>query len=115
MIDAEELVSVNLSPDGTHIRLRVRDQDGRIVALALPACWLNAMQEALPPARLGDKVHPVDSWSVEHSVDGQTLMLTLRTPEGMAASFALKSWQMEGMATVAAHGRGARPQAVTVH
>jgi hypothetical protein len=34
--------------------------------------------------------------------NGQHLVLTLRTP---AASFAMKPWQVQGMATIATYGR----------
>jgi hypothetical protein len=40
--------------------------------------------------------------------NGQDLVLTLRTPQGLAISFATKPWQVEGMATIATDGR-ARP------
>jgi hypothetical protein len=46
--------------------------------------------------------------------NGQDLVLTLRTPEGQAVSFAMKPWQVEGMATIATYGNAARSP-TTVH
>lgn len=36
--------------------------------------------------------------------NGQDMLLTLCTPEGKAISFRIKSWQAEGIATVATSG-----------
>jgi hypothetical protein len=47
--------------------------------------------------------------------NGQDLLLTLRTPEGMVISFTLRHWQVEGMATVATYGSAQRAQPKTVH
>ncbi len=115
MIDATELVGVLLSPDGKQLRLKVRDQDGRTVSVMLPARWLNAMLGALPRSPCPDTVHAVDSWSIDRSGDGQDLVLTLRTPEGQAVSFAMKPWQVEGMATIAVYGQSGRAPGTTVH
>jgi len=115
MIDAKELIGVRLSSDRTCLRLRVRDQSGQTVTVSLPARWLNTMLNTLPQTSGPDTVHPLDSWSMERLHNGQDLVLTLRTPEGQAVSFAMKSWQVEGMATIATHGNSARPPAATVH
>jgi hypothetical protein len=42
--------------------------------------------------------------------NGQDLVLTLHTPEGLAISFALKPWRVEGMATIATYGGSHRAQ-----
>jgi hypothetical protein len=47
--------------------------------------------------------------------NGQDLLLTLRTPEGLAISFTLKLWQIEGMATIATYGGTNRVQPKTMH
>ncbi|MEA2726720.1 MAG: hypothetical protein QOD93_745 [Acetobacteraceae bacterium] len=104
MIDATELIGVRMSADGKRLRIRIRDQGGQTVSLTLPTCWLNAMLNALPRSSGGDTVHPLDSWSMERMHNGQDLVLTLRTPEGKAVSFAMKPWQVEGMATIATYG-----------
>jgi hypothetical protein len=47
--------------------------------------------------------------------NGQDLILTLRTPEGQAVSFAMKPWQIEGMATIATYGNASGTSAGPVH
>jgi hypothetical protein len=115
MIEGKELIGVTVSGDGKQLRLRVRDQEGKTVSFSLPARWLNEMLNALPYAAVGDTVHPLGSWSMDRSVDGQDLVLTLRTPEGQAVSFSLKPWHVEGMATIAAYGSVDRPHVGTIH
>lgn len=114
MIDATELIGLRISSDGKRLRLRVRDQRGETVSFSLPTCWLNAMLTALPPPTGPDTVHPLDSWTMDRMGNGQDLVLTLRTPDGQAVSFAMKPWQVEGMATIATYGNsGRRPD--TMH
>ena len=73
------------------------------------------MLNAVPQAHRPDTVHPLDSWSMDPVGNGQDLVLTLRTPEGQAVSFAIKSWQVEGMATIATYGNSQQAPARTVH
>jgi hypothetical protein len=113
MIEAMELIAVRMSSDGKRLRLRVRDQGGQTVAFSLPTCWLNAMLSAVPGSAWPDAVHPLDSWSMDRT--GEDLILTLRTPEGRAVSFAMKPWQVEGMATIATYGTSSGTPARTVH
>jgi hypothetical protein len=114
-IDAVELDSVHLSPDGQRLRLRVRDQAGRVVRFSLPATWLNSMLDALPRTAGSEEVHPLDSWSIDRMSNGPDLVLTLRTPEGQEVSFAIKPWQIEGMATIATYGNTAGTTKRVVH
>jgi hypothetical protein len=114
-IEAMELDSVHVSMDGRRLRLRVRDQSGRTVRLTLPASWLNSLLNALPRSDGGGVVHPLDSWSLDRTPNGQDLVLTLQTPEGKAVSFAMKRWQVEGMATIATYGSAAGNTQQTVH
>jgi hypothetical protein len=115
MIDATELIGVRISSDGKRLRLRVRDQSGQISSFSLPTCWLNAMLNALPRSTGPDKVHPLDSWSMDRIGNGKDLILTLRTPEGQAVSFAMKPWQVEGMATIATYGIQGQTPDRTIH
>lgn len=115
MIDATELLGLRLSADGKCLRLRIRDQKGEALSLSLPVCWLNAMQTALPRTTGTDAIHALDNWSMDRSANGQEVILTLRTPEGQSVSFAMKPWQVEGMATIATHGTSARSPQTTVH
>ncbi len=115
MIEASELIGVRMSPDGKRLRLRVRDQTGQAVSFSLPTCWLNTLLNALPQSTSPSTVHPLDSWSMDRVGNGQQLVLTLRTPEGQAVSFAMKSWQVEGMATIATYGSSVQAPETTVH
>ncbi len=115
MIDAMELVGVRVSSDGKRLRLRVRDQGGQTVSFSLPTGWLNAMLTALPQSSPFGTMHPLDSWSMDRIGNGQDLVLTLRTPEGQAVSFARKPWQVEGMATIATSGKSGRTAGTTMH
>jgi hypothetical protein len=115
MIEATELIGLRLSSDGKCLRLRLRDQNGNAVTLSLPAGWLNAMLNTMPVSSFTDTVHPLDSWSMNRVGNGQDLVLTLRTPEAQAVSFAMKRWQVEAMATIATYGSSGRTVATTVH
>ena len=115
MIEATELTALGVSTDGKHLRLRVRDQNGQSVSLSLPVCWLNSLLSVLPHPGPTGTMHPLDSWSMDRIGNGQELVLTLRTPEGQAVSFAMKPWQIEGMATIATYGTSSRPAGPTVH
>jgi len=115
MIDAKELLGVQLSRDRTAIRVRVRDRSGETVSISLPICWLNALLDAMPRSSGPEAVHTLDSWSMDRLGNGHDLVLTLRTPEGEAVSFALKPWQVEGMATIATYGSSGAGSDVTVH
>ena len=115
MIDAMELIDVRMSADGESLRLHVRDQSGETVSVSFPACWLNTMLNAVPQAHRPDKVHPLDSWSMDRIGNGQDLVLTLRTPEGQAVSFTIKPWQVQGMATIATYGNSRHAPTRTLH
>ena len=103
-IDATELDGVRLSPDGTRLILLVRDAAGQKVSLSVPVTCLNTMLRAMPqPAPMGAR-HALDAWSMAPAENGRDMVLTLRTPEGLAVSFTIKPWQVQGMATVATFG-----------
>jgi hypothetical protein len=114
-IEATELDSVLVSADGRRLRLRVRDQAGRTVCFWLPANWLNSILKALPQSSDYDVIHTLDSWSMDRTPNGQELVLTLRTPQGQAVSFAIKPWQVEGMATIATYSNAAGTAERTLH
>jgi hypothetical protein len=102
-IDAAELSSAQLSPDGSRLILLMRDAAGRNVSLSLPADCLNTIRMAMPQRVETDATYALDSWSVVPAENGRDMILILCTPQGLAVSFAVKPWQVEGMATVAAH------------
>lgn len=113
-IDATELISVRVSPDGRRLKIRVRDSSGHIASVALPTAWLNQILNALPRPGVAE-VYPLDTWSMDRPPNGQDLLLTLRTPEGRAVTFAVKPWQLEGMATIATYGCAGDAAKGTIH
>ena len=113
-IDAE-LDGVRLSPDGSRFILLLRDQAGQKVSLSLPTRCLNTVLHAAPPPVSADTVHAVATWDMSPVRDGQDMILTLGTPEGMVMSFTIKSWQAEGMATVATHAWTRRSTSRSMH
>lgn len=114
-IDAVELIDVRLSADHTRLLLTLRDAMGQSVSLSLPTRCLNSVLTALPRSVESGTLHALDTWSMEPVGNGQDLVLTLRTPDGMAISFATKPWQLEGMATIATYGRGSATSAKVMH
>ena len=103
-IDATELIQAKLSPDSKRLQLTLRDQDGQSVSLSLPLACLNTVLTAMPRQAPAETVHRVDSWTMDQAPAGNDIVLTLRTPEGLAISFNTKRWQIEGMVTIATFG-----------
>jgi hypothetical protein len=104
-IDATELLDVRLSADRTRLVLRLRDQAGQSVSLSLPTACLNTVLTAMPQQIEAGTVHSLDTWTMALGENGQDLVLTLRTPQGMAVSFTAKPFQVEAMATIAMYGQ----------
>jgi hypothetical protein len=114
-IDADQMTEVRLSADGTRVIMALLDDAGRKVSLSLPANCLNAVLSAVPRHADPGTVHKLDSWNMGVAENGQDLLLTLRTAEGLAISFTLKPWQIEGMATIATYGGFQRSHPKTMH
>jgi hypothetical protein len=114
-IDITELLEVRVSPDRTRLVLRLRDGAGQGVSLSLPTACLNTVLTAMPQQLETGAVHPLDTWTMGPAENGQDLVLTLRTPQGLAISFTAKPFQVEAMATVAAHSRSRPPAAKSIH
>jgi hypothetical protein len=114
-IDADELTEIRLSADGARVLMSLLDTEGRKVSLSLPASCLNAVMSVAPRHAEPGAIHKLDSWNMGAVENGQDLLLTLRTPEGLAISFTLKPWQVEGMATIATYGNAQRSLPKTMH
>jgi hypothetical protein len=112
-IDADQVTEVRLSEDGTRVLMTLLDDAGQKVLLSLPASCLNAVLSVVPRHVEPGAVHRLDNWNMGVAENGQDLLLTLRTPEGLTISFTLKPWQVEGMATIATYGNSQRPK--TMH
>jgi hypothetical protein len=109
------MTEARLSADGTRMHLTLVDGAGDKVLLSFPVDCLNTVLSTVPRRFDRDMVHRLDSWSMAPSDNSQELLLTLRPPEGLAISFALKSWQVEGMATIATYGKPGSAQPRTTH
>jgi hypothetical protein len=114
-VDADQLTEVRLSTDGARLNMDLLDSNGQKVSLSLPTRCLNAMLSMIPRHAKPGSVHKLDSWNMGVAENGQDLLLTLRTPEGVAMSFTLKPWQVEGMATIATYASAQRSQPKTLH
>jgi hypothetical protein len=114
-IDADQLTEARLSEDAARVHLTLLDQDGQRISLSLPVDCLNTIITALPGRADPGTIHKLDTWNMGTAGNGQDLLLTLRTPQGLAISFTLKPWQVEGMATIATYGSAARSSMKTVH
>jgi hypothetical protein len=112
-IDAEALDGVRLSSDGSHLILLLRDTSGQKVSVSLPTNCLNTVLTAASrPVETGT-VHSLDTWNLAQTENGQDLILTLCTPEGLTVSYTIKPWQVQGIATVAYGAtRGAAPRSI---
>jgi hypothetical protein len=108
-IDTSALDGVRLSYDGSRLVLLLRDTSGEKVSVSLPTNCLNTVLTAVSRPVEPGTVHSVDTWNMAQAENGQELILTLCTPEGLTISYIIKPWQLQGMATVAAYGatRGA--------
>jgi len=102
-IDAD-LDGVRVSPDGSRLILLLRDAAGQKVSLSLPRSCVSTVMTAAPRPADAGPVHSVETWSMSLAENGQDIILTLCTPDGMVMSFTIKSWQAQGMATVAIYG-----------
>lgn len=100
-IDAIDLVAVRLSRDGWVVKADFIDREGRTVSLTLPTECLSALASAVPNRLDPEAVHVLDAWSMDHTGNGEDLLLTLRTPDARTVSFLTKPWQVKGMATIA--------------
>jgi hypothetical protein len=114
-IDAAELDSVRLSPDGKHLILLLRDATGQKVSLSLPQSCAGAILTAAPRPAEASAPHAVDVWTMSLAENGQDVIMTFCTREGMVMSFAIKPWQVQAMATVAAHGTPRDSTSRSVH
>ncbi len=114
-IDATDLDGVRLSPDGSRLILLLRDAAGRKVAVSVPVTCLNTVLTAMPRSAAMGVRHSLDAWSMIPAENGRDMILTLRTPDGLAVSFTIKPWQIQGMATMARFGQSDNPPPRSIH
>ena len=116
-IEAETLTTFEINPDGTRVRMNGAAADGRPVSLSLPSECVNQLAMTLPRMasealrrRYKDDslrvVYPAAAWRIEQGHgDGDSLILTLGTPDGFEVSFAIGP---EKMSAIEAEVRKAR-------
>jgi hypothetical protein len=114
-IDVADLNGVRLSADGSRLILLLCDTAGQKVSLSLPTNCLNTVLTAAPRPPEAATVHAVDTWNIAAAENGQDMILTLYTPEGLAISFTIKPWQVQGMATVAMYGAAREANSRSLH
>jgi hypothetical protein len=114
-IDATEVDGVRLSSDGSRLILLLRDAAGQKVSLSMPVRCLNTVLTAMPRSAAMGEQHSLDTWSMAPAENGRDMILTLRTPEGLAVSFAIKPWQIQGMATIATFGQSGEAPPKSIH
>jgi hypothetical protein len=114
-IAARDLLDIRLSSDRKRLTLCIHDENGQPVQLSLPSCWLNSLLAALPQQVEPGTVLELDSWRIEPTPDPDTVLLNLHPPEGEVVSFAAKSLQLEGIATIARYGHSSPTPGSTVH
>jgi hypothetical protein len=102
-IDAD-LDGVRVSPDGLRLILLLRDAAGQKVSLSLPRTCVSAVMSATPRPVEAGTVHAVETWNMSLAKNGQDMILTFCTADGLVMSFTIKSWQAQAMATVATYG-----------
>jgi hypothetical protein len=94
------LTDVRVRPCGEIVELGFKDESGSPITLALPHQALGMLLMTLPRLidmslrqRTGDAtlrhVYLVGDWRVETASDGESLLLSLATPDGFAVSFCL--------------------------
>lgn len=101
-IEAAELSTFEIAPDGSRCKLHVVDTCGRPASLDLPSNCLTKLIMTLPRmataalrARHRDDslriVYPVDRMRLEQAATEGTLILTLATPDGFEVSFSMQA------------------------
>jgi hypothetical protein len=116
-VDATELDWVEVTDEGRRLCLRLRDPAGHAVAVSLPLDSVNAVLTAVPrpPSDLlagsAGQVYALDSWSLAH--DQQGVVLTLHLADGAKIAFAMKSWQLAAIASLA--GQATAPERTRLH
>lgn len=108
-IHAEALTTFDIAPDGSSVKLNVRDDQGAAAALELPTLCLNQLLMTLPRMIQGAlrKSRKDDSLRLVHSMERfglelgepdangeQRFILTLQTGNGFEVSFALTHVQL---------------------
>lgn len=108
-IEGRELTGIEVDPRGTFVRIGIRAADGARHALELTNDCVGSLLMTLPRLmqmltrqRLRDPslryVFPLGTWNVEEATTATMRILTLSTPDGFEASFALSQQDAQRLA-----------------
>jgi hypothetical protein len=100
MIEAVALEAIDVSADGSSLRLGFTDANGEPASLVLPGDCAGQLAMSLPRAvrrALSQKhrdaslrlVFPIGTWTLEMAGDAATFILTMSTCDGFEASYGL--------------------------
>lgn len=100
MIEAVALDAIDVSADGSTLRVGFVDAQGEAASLLLPGDCAGQLAMSLPRAvrhalqqrHCDDSlrlVFPVGNWTLEMAADAATFILTMRTSDGFEASYGL--------------------------
>src|SRR4030088_3040888 len=107
-IVGKELISYDVARDGNWFSMSYRCVNGKQGSLKLPTECLQALIMTLPrmmtkalSARYGDDslrlVYTAEVVRIEGTLDPNTFILTLATPDGFAVSFSLNGQQLDAL------------------
>jgi hypothetical protein len=107
-IVGKELISYDVASDGNWFSMSYRCVNGKQRSLRLPTECLQALIMTLPrmmtkalSARYGDDslrlVYTAEVVRIEGTLDPNTFILTLATPDGFAVSFSLDGLQLDAL------------------
>jgi hypothetical protein len=99
-VSGTSLITCQIAPDGSSIRLVFEATDGRQASLTLPILCIQQLLMTLPHAatkairaRHRDDtvrlVFPLGDWKLEQAAGAGELILTLNTPDGFEVAFSL--------------------------
>jgi hypothetical protein len=124
MVEVRELTTYEVAPDGSSIRMRFLDEQGREMSIIVPMHNLQTLAFTIPKM-VGDAmqaayanpalrlVHKVDLWKVEQGDDGRSVILSFATPDHFQISFAVDAKDLTRMAESAVEGEV--PDALQFH
>ncbi len=107
-IKSRELTTCDIAADGSTLSLGFIDAGGQPASLTLPMQQAGALLMTLPHlleqalrVQYQDAslryTYPLGSWTLEHSSDPTTGIMTLATPDGFSVRFSVARAQLESL------------------
>jgi hypothetical protein len=115
IIDFKALTTCEVAADGRSISIGFVDGDGNAGAIRLSVNQVGTLAMTIPAllekalrARFGDAslryAYPLASWTVEHSSDPATRMITMRTVDGFNVSYSMPPAEQDELGKALADG-----------